>query len=169
MEKRPVKITSVLEVHLAARRWVRIITLAAGRGQTLSTMTRFCVLRLARKINLRWTPVLVRAYGMTKKEMHRADGVHRHVMCLYGEDEMLIRLAAMRLRITMSAFIRLALELFLERLAMEKQSSRFITNENLKWQSIRFIEKVVTHTQNLFARPDTHRFSWLNFAACTYW
>lgn len=169
LEKRPVKITNVLEVHLSTRRWIRIIALAASRGKTLSTVTRFCVLRLARKVNLRWTPVLRKAHGVTKSEIQKADGVHRHVMCLYGEDEKLVRLASMQLRVTMSAFIRLALELFLERLAMEKQSLRFISDENLKWQAIRFIEKAVTHTQNIFSRPDTHRFRWLNFAACTYW
>jgi hypothetical protein len=39
-------------------------------------------------------------------------------MCLYGDDEKLIRVAAMDLGITMSAFIRLALELYLYLLAI---------------------------------------------------
>ncbi|MBV6492435.1 MAG: hypothetical protein LDLANPLL_00428 [Turneriella sp.] len=169
LEKRPVKIANVLEVHLSLRQWARIIALAASRKKTFSTMTRYCVLRLARKEHLRWTPVLRKTREKLKEEMQNVGKVHRHVMCLYGEDEMLVRLASMRLRITMSAFIRLALDLFLERLAMEKQGYSAITDENLKWQAIRFIENYTPHTQNLFSRPHTHRFKWRNFAVCTYW
>ncbi|HRP70679.1 MAG TPA: hypothetical protein PLY93_14225 [Turneriella sp.] len=169
MAKRSVKITNIIEVHLPQQQWERIITLAVARKKTFSTMTRYCVLRLVRKVNLRWTPVLIKAHGKAKREMQMGDSVHRHVMCLYGEDEMLIRLAVMRLSITMSAFIRLALELFLPRLAMEKHGYSFITDEQLKWQAIRFVEKFTLTTQNIDSRPYTHRFNWLAFALSTYW
>ncbi|MBV6494438.1 MAG: hypothetical protein LDLANPLL_02471 [Turneriella sp.] len=169
LEKRPVKIASIIEVHLTVRQWGHILKLARARKKTFSTITRYCVLRLSRKINLRWTSVLLETYKNVKEEIQLAEKEHRHVVCLYGEDEMLIRLAAMQLRITMSAFIRLALELFLKRLAMEKHSYRLISDENLKWQAIRFTEKYTPYVQNLFSRPHSHRFKWLTFAVHTYW
>ncbi|MDH4199833.1 MAG: hypothetical protein OEV66_05555, partial [Spirochaetia bacterium] len=45
-----------------------------------------------------------------------AQQYHRHIMCLYGDDEKLIRLAAMRLGITVSHLIRMALYWFLPKL-----------------------------------------------------
>ncbi|HRP69846.1 MAG TPA: hypothetical protein PLY93_09980, partial [Turneriella sp.] len=72
-------------------------------------------------------------------------------------------------RITLSALIRLALELFMNRIALERQSYRFVTDEQLKWQAIRFVEKYTSYAQNIASRPHTHRFQWLNFATTTYW
>ncbi|HRP69571.1 MAG TPA: hypothetical protein PLY93_08570 [Turneriella sp.] len=169
MEKRSIKIMNILEVHLPPIQWERIVSLAVTRKKTFSTITRYCVLRLARKKNLCWNPVLITAHSKAKGGVQITDKVHRHVVCLYGEDEMLIRLAAMHLRITMSAFIRLSLELFLGHLAMEKQGYNFVTDEQLKWQAIRFIERYTPHTQNCFSRPDSIHFKWFNFALSSYW
>ncbi|HRP68953.1 MAG TPA: hypothetical protein PLY93_05420 [Turneriella sp.] len=169
LEKRPVKIANLIEVHLSVKQWARIVEIAAHRGKTFSLITRYCVLRLARKENLRWTPIAMRAHTKMKKEKQLVNEFHRHVVCLYGEDEMLIRLAALRLKITMSAFIRLSLQLFLNRLAMENHSYRFITDETLKWQAIRFIEKSTTRTQNQLERPSSHRLKWFTFALSSFW
>ncbi|MBV6493373.1 MAG: hypothetical protein LDLANPLL_01389 [Turneriella sp.] len=169
LEKRPIKIANILEVHVSLLQWKRVVTLAVLRKKTFSTITRYCVLRLAKKENLHWTARMVEVHSKVRKEIQATDGIHRHVMCLYGEDEMLVRLAAMQLKITMSAFIRLALELFLQQLAMEKHSYSAITDEQLKWQAIRFIKSATTQVQNLHTRPHIHRFKWRNFAMITYW
>jgi hypothetical protein len=79
------------------------------------------VLRLANKTRIEWTNQLQGAHQKAKLRISiaRAEGeIHRHLMCLYGDDEKLIRVAAMDLGITMSAFIRLALEFYLYLLAI---------------------------------------------------
>jgi len=57
-------------------------------------MTRFCVLRLANKTRIEWTTQLQGAHQKAKLRISiaRAEGeIHRHLMCLYGDDEKLIR------------------------------------------------------------------------------
>lgn len=58
-------------------------------------------------------------------------------MCLYGEDMIMIRLAALRLNLTVSAFIRLALELYLQQLEMEIHSNNAVTELEYFWRGIK--------------------------------
>ena len=63
-------------------------------------------------------------------------------MCLYGDDEKLIRVAAMDLGVTLSAFVRLALELYLYLLAMEKQSRLHVSDADLTESAIRLVQTI---------------------------
>ena len=58
---------------------------------------------------------------VNKKAMDRrprSSEKHRHRLCLYGEDELFIRLSAARLRCTMTHLVRIALEKYLDSLLM---------------------------------------------------
>jgi len=68
--------------------------------------------------------------------------MHRHQMCLYGDDEKLIRVAAMDWGMTLSAFVRLALELYLSLLAMEKQSRQYCSDADLTESAIRLVQTI---------------------------
>jgi len=91
------------------------------------------------------------------------------MICLYGEDVKLLRLAAMRLNLTVSAFIRLALWLYLPRLAMEKRSKRFVTREALfllgtkRWMLIPYAALNHDH------RPALRRFAFASFPPWYWW
>jgi hypothetical protein len=166
---KPVKITNLLEIRLAASQWRRIVELAQRRRRTYSTITRYCVLRLARKCSLRWTPRMQKARQRAQEELKRERAQHRHMLCLYGEDEKLIRLAALDLGITLTAFVRLALALYLEHLAMEKRSRRLVTDERLKWEAIRFIEKIHIFATDREGYPLLRDLTCIGFALATYW
>jgi hypothetical protein len=169
MENATIHITNLLEVRLAPIHWNRIKILVWQRRRTYSTITRYCVLKLARKCSLRWTPKLEMATQRVKKGIFIAKDMHRHMMCLYGEDEKLIRLAAMELGITLTAFVRLALELYLDALAMEKRSQRPVTNDDLTWEGIRFTETVQIFAANGGGWPFSRDLSCTRFDIDGYW
>jgi len=166
---RPVQITNVWEVRLAMHQWQRIRHLAALRRRTYSTITRYCVLRLARKASLHWTPRLKSARAAAKETHAQRQGMHRHMLCLYGDDEKLIRIAAMDLGMTVTGFIRLALELYLDSLAMEKRSKRFVSDETLTWEGIRLIEEIQIFAENTSIWPYQRSMNCFRFAFESYW
>src|SRR5262249_21209778 len=150
---KPLQIARLLEVRLAPKHWNRLKLEAWRRRRTYSTITRYCALRLARKCSLRWTLKLRQATAGVAYGLQIAQDMHRHMMCLYGDDEKLIRLAAMELDLTMTAFVRLAIELYLPMLVMEKRSQRIVTNAELTWEGIRLIENIQIFAVNGGSRP----------------
>lgn len=165
----PIQITNILEVRLDAMVWRSIKTFAAMRSRTYSTMTRYCVLRLARKTALSWTPKLTTAYSTVCCRTRGSGRLHRHVVCLYGEDEKLIRLAAIDLGITMSAFIRLALELYLPIIVMEKHSRWKVTDAHLTMEGIRFLQEIQIFAENGGPWPHLRSLSCIPFEIDSYW
>jgi hypothetical protein len=169
---KPVQIANVLDVHLSAEQWRTIVHLARKRRQTFSMMTRFCVLRLANKCHLVWTKKLERAHQEAKVRISRAPTsgpIHRHQMCLYGDDEKLIRVAAMDLGITMSAFIRLALELYLPLLAMEKQSRRYVAFPDLVENAIRLVQTITIFASKAGPYPELCKLHCWPWDLDSYW
>jgi hypothetical protein len=167
-----VQIANLLEVHLAAEQWRGIVRLARSRGWTFSMMTRFCVLRLAAKTRIEWTGRLREAHKQAQLRISiaRAEGaVHRHLMCLYGNDEKLIRVAAMDLGITLSAFVRLAVELYLHLLAMEKHSKWYVTDAHLVENSIRLVQHMTIFASKAGPFPLLHELHSWHWELESYW
>lgn len=169
LQERQVKIASVIEVRLAPRQWNRIKIAVWHRRRTYSTITRFCVMKLARKCSLRWTARLLSARQSVKRGMEIAEDTHRHMMCLYGEDEKVIRLAAMDLGVTISAFVRLAIELYLHALAMENHSRSRVSNSDLTAEGIRFTQEVQIYATNGGPYPYLRTLSCIPFNLDSYW
>lgn len=169
LENRPVKISCVLEFRLSQRLWRQIQAVAAARGQTFSMVTRFCVLRLAQKCSLEWTRRLERVHCAARAEAASAPWVHRHVMCLYGDDEKLVRVAAMDLGITMTAFARIALALYLGLIAMENRSYRFVPTPKIRALGIRFTEEIQIAAQNTSEFPLFRTLQCHHFSLDSYW
>lgn len=169
LDGKEIQITHILEVRLAPVHWNRIKIAAWQRKRTYSTITRYCVLKLARKCSLHWTPRLERATVEVQNGIAIAQDMHRHVMCLYGDDEKLIRLAALDLGITISAFIRIAIELYLQTLAMGNHGKRFITNEQLTHEGIRFTQEVQIYAENTGPWPFARNLHCIRFEFGSYW
>jgi hypothetical protein len=91
------------------------------------------------------------------------------MLCLYGEDEKLVRLAALDLGLTLTAFVRLALARYLGVLAMEKHSRRYVTDDRLKWEAIRFTEKTHIFATNNAGYPLLRDMTCVGFALASYW
>jgi hypothetical protein len=169
LEDKPVQITHLLEVRLAPIHWNRIKLAAWQRRRTYSTITRYCVLRLARKCSLRWTPKLRQMTAGVRQGLAIAHDMHRHTMCLYGDDEKIIRLAAIELGLTITAFVRLALELHLGTLAMEKHGMPIVSNARLTWEGIRLVESVQIFAVNASSRPFYRNLTCEYFDVDSYW
>ncbi|AFM14764.1 hypothetical protein Turpa_4131 [Turneriella parva DSM 21527] len=169
LKNKPTPINDIWEVHLSPRIWRRLVHLATARGCTYSTISRFCVFRLAEPERLRNTALFRRLMPQIRGDMAVSKSRHRHMICLYGEDVVLLRLAAMRLNMTVSAFIRLALWLYLPRLAMENRSKRFIGPLILfqlgtkRWMSVPYA--ALNHEHN----PALRRFAFASFPPWFWW
>jgi len=90
-------------------------------------------------------------------------------MCLYGDDEKLIRVAAMDLGITLSAFVRLALELYLHLLAMEKHSRWYITDAHLVENAIRLVQHMTVFASKTAPFPALHELHSWRWELESYW
>jgi len=171
MEGREIQITNVLEIRLAGSHWNSIKIAACLKYKTYSNITRYCTLRLARKGALQWTRRIRGAYDRVGRVTKAAPDHKRHMMCLYGEDEKLIRLAAMDMGLTMTAFVRLAIELYLPMLgrAMENRSRRYASDHQLKTDGIRFVEKLQIFALNGAGWPLLREITCIPFEPESYW
>jgi len=169
LEDKAIRIANILEVRLAPAQWNRIMIAVRQRRRTYSTITRYCVLKLARKCSLRWTVGLRSVQADVKNRLRGATRLHRHMLCLYGEDEKLIRLAAMDLGLTLSAFIRLAIELYLSSLAMVNHSKLKVTDADLTAEGIRFLQQMQIFAANGGPFPLLRQISCIRYELESYW
>ena len=123
-------ISNLWEVYLDGDLWERIKRVSARRNCSYSWITRYCAFRVARKKVVKF-PRAMEKLSREVKEHYRktpmaTSGMHRHMMCLYGEDEKLLKVAAMELGMTVSHLIRVALYRNLPKLEKETFDWRFV-------------------------------------------
>ena len=165
---KPTPISDIWEVQLQPKLWQKLQAEATRRKTTYSAITRYCVFRLAEKQNLRWNIVLCQAFESMRHSTQEVPK-HRHMLCLYGEDVKLIRLAAMTLGISVTAFVRLCLWLYLPRIAMEIHSKRSVSEIELfllgtkRWLSIPF------QALNRYGIPHLRQQLFSNFLPWHWW
>ncbi len=105
---------NILEIRLSLQTWDRVIATARAKRRSYSWIVRYCVFRaIDRK-----RPLRLCAYHEAACRQKRSPGFHRHRLCLYGEDEFLIRVTAGRIGCTMTHLVRMALEWNLPRLSI---------------------------------------------------
>jgi hypothetical protein len=154
---KPTPITEIWEVRLPQTLWRKVRHISKGRRITYSMISRFCAFELAERGALRWRKVLKSLHARDKQEYAQGDH-HRHLVCLYGEDAQLLRLAAMRLGISVSALIRLALRLYLRHFDMEFHSKRYVTYAHLFWKAIKRWVAIPQYAFNSLAIPNQRIF-----------
>jgi len=124
----------ILEIRLNQDTWAKIVRIAALKRKSYSWIVRYCVFRL---INRDMTEDIVKntfpgAKGGKKwkkfgkmsriaknhlgSKSGKHESLHRHKLCLYGDDEFFIRLIAGQFHFSMSHLVRLALEWNLDEL-----------------------------------------------------
>jgi len=129
---------SILEVRLPLETWEKIVRIATVKKRSYSWVVRYCVFRLIKRKDPfmyitnhvlepgkhdKWKKF--RTLHSRVEQQASAGNLHRHKLCLYGEDEMFIRITAGLMRCTMTYLIRLALEWYLDelqRLSSERPS-----------------------------------------------
>jgi predicted DNA-binding ribbon-helix-helix protein len=167
--KRPIKIEDIWEVHLARRQWNRIQQVAKRRQCTYSQVTRFCAFKLAQKPNLRNNLRVQQKLRMSAAHTSSSASFHRHMVCFYGEDLKLIRIAAIELGVTVSAFIRLSLKMYLAQLEMEIHNGCQIGEREFFWGSIKRWLVVPLNEVNMFNLPTMRRYLFSGFPPQLWW
>jgi hypothetical protein len=168
LEGKPTPIAELWEVRIPSNLWRKIKYLARLHRTTYSTITRFCAFQLAMDANLHWHKKLL----ALKKEdncEYKAGGLHRHMMCLYGQDAKMLRLAAIELGISVSALIRLALRLYLQDLAMESRSRERVDYRVLFWKAIKHWVEIPLFAINQYGIPIYRRFFHQSFPPQWRW
>ncbi len=169
LKNKPIKISDVWEVRLAAPLWRRICAASQKYGVSYSEISRYCIFRLAEK----GAGLRVERFrnGLAQlKQTHRKEAqLHRHIVCFYGEDIRLVRLAALEMGISVSMFIRLAVSLFLPRLEMEIHSSKAVTAYELFWRGIKRWLRVELIKINNLGLPTYRHFTFSSFPPGNWW
>lgn len=166
---RPVKISNLWEVRVSAYLWRVLETIAKKRRCSYSTITRYCVFRLIEQQNLRMTPLYMATLIEVRYDLQAPAALHRHIVCLYGDDEVLLRMAAMRLGTSVSNVIRLALWLYLPRVAMEIHSHKSVSLQMLFWRGIKRWRQIRCEAINTLGIPTLRIFSFSNFSPHEWW
>lgn len=141
-------INEIFEVQISQTEWQKICAISQKFEYTFTATTRLCVFQLMRR-GLNRTEVfeykryLKRKYlgwlevgpeqGMLmtlgerqvwQRPSSRCEPLHRHMLCLYGNDAMQLRVMAAHYGLSISDFVRIALELFLPSLENDLVSGR---------------------------------------------
>ena len=122
-KKLKMPIDNVLEIRLPCLTWNKIKWVAACKNRSYSWVVRYAIFRMIKRSGQFHPDAEI--LGMRSKKVarlnelvrdERVDSVkkHRHRLCLYGEDELFIRLSAAKLECTMTHLVRLALALYLD-------------------------------------------------------
>jgi len=169
----------ILEIRLPLEVWEKVVRIAAMKKRSCSWVVRYCVFRLIkRKDPVRYITNYVLERGKRDKwvkfqtlqrraEQQKSRGnLHRHKLCLYGEDEFFIRMTAGLMRCTMSHLVRLAMEWNLDELERlsDGRSSRFHSRA-FYWLGIKLYGGVELPT----CLPEERTFLLSRFREAEYW
>jgi hypothetical protein len=119
--------------------------------------------------NLTMRRLIKKCLEQTKNETRSSDALHRHIICFYGEDLVSVKLAAMRLNVTVSALVRISLSLFLPRLAAEIHSRHYVGEEIFFAYSIKRWMNIVPSALNLERVPILRGFAFASFPPWYWW
>jgi len=157
-----IEIKNVWEVHLDSSIWEKIVLAAEIHSKTYSWIVRYCVFQLTNQKKIIWTKRIMKIHDNYKNSEFK--NKHRHMLCLYGDDEVLLRNSALILGISVSQLIRISIALYLSRL-LKKQVSK----EDLFWYGIKLFSSISNFRslKNNFIAMDFH--SHKPFSPNEYW
>jgi len=180
--KLKIQVDNVLEIRLSFGTWNKIRWVAGNKRRSYSWVVRYAIFRMIKRQDIQGF-----AYGkysetrikkMAKlNELVRADrfdskNKHRHRLCLYGEDELYIRLSAARLGCTMTHLVRLALACYLDELFRKFPLFRPSKDMNglfsrAAWKCLGIKMFHVAKFPNL--RPSHMHFDFIRYKCSDYW
>ncbi len=123
--KQAVLVDAVLEIRICSDVWNQVRQVALLRGKTYSWVVRYTVFRLFKRqcpqryigylgnprfqIFHRTVPHFAKINSEAWERRSMNSDKHRHRLCLYGEDELFIRVVAANLRCSITHLVRVAL------------------------------------------------------------
>ncbi|MES0489707.1 MAG: hypothetical protein ABUK01_06940 [Leptospirales bacterium] len=159
-EKLAIQPDYILEIRLKPEIWERIVGIAEMKKRSYSWVVRYCLFRFIKRKDPRkhigYCTFLFKKGKFEKvhelaKQYPGLDDLHRHKLCLYGEDELFIRITAALMCCTMTHLVRMALEWNIDELEKETyiRLSRFRKGFHANafyWMGIKLYEDVVLPT-----------------------
>lgn len=91
------------------------------------------------------------------------------MVCFYGEDVKLVRLAALEMQISVSAFIRLALWLYLPRFVVKNHNRKRIHPTDFFWRGIKRWYVIPHLAINDLRLPTLRRYLFSGFPPHLWW
>jgi hypothetical protein len=125
-----------LEIKLDYKTWERVVKIAGKRKVSYSWVVRYVLFRLI-KCKSNNIPDIIRNTSMEK--------IHRHKMCLYGKDELLIRMTAALWGCSMTRLVQIALIRNLWRLECETEGK--FHRISFYWLGIKMYNGVKIHNK----------------------
>jgi len=113
-------IDSILEINLSIETWEKVKTIAEITHSSYSWVVRYALFRLIKKKNFMkfiLNKQIIEKFEKVNAEAQRkgrCKNMHRHKLCLYGEDELFIRITAAQMNFSMTHLVRLSLEWYLD-------------------------------------------------------
>ncbi len=154
-------ISCIFEIQLARKYWQRISTLAEKHSISYSWIVRLCLFKLLQRPNDRLQHMTI----MLKEKFIDHGRDHRHMLCLYGEDERYVRFKAATLGMTISKLVRCSLELYLDQVEAELESGVDVVLAGTKLFAA--IEQVLI--RNLDMEIHIRKNKYVPFSRSQYW
>ena len=107
-------IANVLEIRLNSETWEKVTKVADSMETTYSWVVRYALFRFIRRGRPLSEPLA--QTGESQGSGRRLRQLHRHRLCLYGDDELFVRIFAGRVGVTMTRLVRMALARYLDSL-----------------------------------------------------
>ena len=163
-------VDSVLEIRLCSKTWAKVKRIAEARNKSYSWVVRYTLFRLIKRKNLNEYIISTQSSNVPdsndsksilndcnkglRKRLQGGKEKHRHRLCLYGEDELYIRLCSVRLRCTMSHLVRLGIDRYLDALIISitrsgKEKLGQFSKAAWYWLGIKAHYDVDFHTINI--------------------
>jgi len=160
------EIASLWEVRLELDLWKRVVRVAREHKCSYSWITRYCVFKLVRREVLNTELVSPENSKSIAMEIHsnKNTPLHRHILCLYGDDEKLLRIAAMQLGLTVSRMIRLALQQYLP--TIEKKTAKW---EHIFYHGAKICKYFDHKRANILKMPFTDRIFYTKWSPREWW
>jgi len=184
--KLKIQVENVLEIRLSIKTWNQIRYASMMKRRTYSWVVRYAVFRMIKRGNLEdyiKGSTSQRTNNSMKYKFERISQIllhesktnsnkHRHKLCLYGDDELLIRLSAARMKCTMTHLVRLSLMYYLDELLLQigflgrsKLTGRYFARIAWYWLGIKICKGVEFPNRGTC----NHYFKFRRFEKGDYW
>ena len=108
-------IREVFEIRLRPEVWQRVRKIAQQNQLSYSWIVRLCLFKCFRKgVKIDQNIISLRRHLRGEIWQLGQSKLHRHMLCLYGDDSNFLRLAASKVGLTITQFVRIALALHLD-------------------------------------------------------
>lgn len=167
VDKNKIGVTDVFEIQMRVDMWVKIADCAKRHDVTFSWVTRFCLFEVLKKYADVLNEIELQNYLEKDNLLHDKEQkrrLHRHKLCLHGNDAVHVRFVAHKLGLTISQLLRVCVRMYIQLLFAPIERSYLVQN------GIKFLESVVEkHDRFTKTKFDSGKFRRYSPSFGRYW